>query len=158
MPVTLTVNGERRTIDVPGDTPLLWVLRDELQLKGTKYSCGVAVCGACTVDVDGRSTRACVTPVSSVRDGRVTTIEGLGDGTFQALQRIWVEEEVPQCGYCQPGMLMQAALLLADTPDPTDAEIDRRMAGNLCRCGTYSRVRRAVRRASEELDGEVSRG
>ena len=158
MPVTLTVNGERRTIEVPGDTPLLWVLRDELQLKGTKYSCGVAVCGACTVDVDGRPARACVTPLSSVQDARVTTIEGLGDGTFRALQRIWVEEEVPQCGYCQPGMLMQAALLLADTPDPTDGEIDRRMAGNLCRCGTYSRVRRAVRRASQELGGEVSRG
>lgn len=150
MPFTLTVNGERRTVDVPGDTPLLWVLRDELQLKGTKYACGVSVCGACTVDVDGTATRSCVTPVSAVGSRSVTTIEGLGE-RFHALQRIWVEDEVPQCGYCAPGMLMQAATLLARTPDPTDEEIDRQMAGNLCRCGTYSRVRRAIRRAAEEV-------
>lgn len=150
MPFTLTVNGERRTVDVPGDTPLLWVLRDELQLKGTKYSCGVSVCGACTVDVDGMATRSCVTPVSAVGTRSVTTIEGLGQ-RFHALQRIWVEDEVPQCGYCHPGMLMQAASLLTRTPDPTDEEIDRQMAGNLCRCGTYSRVRRAIRRAAEEV-------
>ena len=150
MPVTLTVNGQRRTVDVPPDTPLLWVLRDELELKGTKYSCGVSVCGACTVDVDGTATRACVTPVSAVGNRRVTTVEGLGAERLHVLQRIWIEEEVPQCGYCQPGMLMQAALLLERSSDPTDEEIDRQMSGNLCRCGTYSRIRRAIRRAAEE--------
>lgn len=151
MPFTLTVNGESRTVDVPGDTPLLWVLRDELQLKGTKYSCGVSVCGACTVDVDGTPTRSCVTPVAAVGSRSVTTIEGLGQERLHALQRIWIEEEVPQCGYCQPGMLIQAAALLARSPDPTDDEIDRQMAGNLCRCGTYTRVRRAIHRAAEEV-------
>ena len=151
MPITLMVNGESRTVDVPGDTPLLWVLRDELQLKGTKYSCGVSVCGACTVDVDGTPTRSCVTPVSAVGSRPVTTIEGLGRERLHALQRVWIEEEVPQCGYCQPGMLMQAAALLARTPDPSDDEIDRQMAGTLCRCGTYPRIRRAIRRAVEEV-------
>lgn len=151
MPFTLTVNGARRTVDVPGDTPLLWVIRDELQLKGTKYSCGVAVCGACTVDVDGTATRSCVAPVAAAANRNVRTIEGLATEELHALQRIWLEEEVPQCGYCQPGFLMQAALLLARTPDPSDEEIDRQMSGNLCRCGTYSRVRRAIRRAAEEV-------
>ena len=152
MPFTLTVNGQRRTVDVPGDTPLLWVLRDELQLKGTKYSCGVAVCGSCTVDIDGTATRACVTPVAAASNRSVTTIEGLAGEQLHVLQRVWIEEEVPQCGYCQPGMLMQAALLLARTPDPTDEEIDRQMSGNLCRCGTYSRVRRAIRRVAREVN------
>ncbi len=151
MPFTLTVNGERRTVDVPGDTPLLWVLRDELQLKGTKYSCGVAVCGSCTVDVDGTATRSCVTPIAVASNRSVTTIEGMAGEELDALRRIWIEEEVPQCGYCQPGMLVQAALFLARTPDPSDEEIDRQMSGNLCRCGTYSRVRRAIRRAAEEV-------
>ncbi len=154
MPFTLTVNGERRTVDVPADTPLLWVLRDELGLTGAKYSCGVSVCGACTVDVEGTPTRSCVTPVSAVGARAVTTIEGAADATLQALQRAWIEDEVPQCGYCQPGMLIQAAALLRRSPRPTDAEIDRQMAGNLCRCGTYSRVRRAIRRVA----GEVSHG
>ncbi len=153
MPVfTLTVNGERRTVDVPGDTPLLWVLRDDLGLKGTKYSCGVAVCGACTVNVDGVATRSCVTPITVAANREVRTIEGApGDRVLEALQRAWLAEEVPQCGYCQPGMLMQAASLLARTPDPSDEEIDRGMAGNLCRCGTYLRVRKAIRRAAEEV-------
>ncbi len=151
MPFTLTVNGRRRTVDVPGDTPLLWVLRDELQLTGTKYSCGVAVCGACTVDLDGTATRSCVTPIAAAANRSVTTIEGMAGDRLRALQRVWIEEEVPQCGYCQPGMLMQAALLLARTPDPTDDEIDSQMAGNLCRCGTYSRIRRAIRRVAEEV-------
>lgn len=151
MEFTLTVNGERRTVDVPSDTPLLWVLRDELQLKGTKYSCGVSVCGACTVHLDGTATRACVTPISAVGSRRVTTIEGLAQERLHALQRVWIEEEVPQCGYCQPGMLMQAASLLAQSQELTAEEIDRQMAGNLCRCGTYSRVRRAIRRAAEEV-------
>lgn len=152
MPITLTVNGESRTVDVPGDTPLLWVLRDELQLKGTKYSCGVSVCGSCTVDVDGSPTRSCVTPISAVSGRSVTTIEGLGRDRLHVLQRVWIEEEVPQCGYCHPGMLMQAAALLARTPDPTDEEIDRQMSGNLCRCGTYPRIRRAIHRAAEEVN------
>lgn len=148
-PVTLTVNGEERTVDVPGDTPLLWVLRDELGLRGTKYSCGVSVCGACTVDVDGSPTRSCVTPIAAAANRRVTTIEGLAGGDrLHALQRAWIEDEVPQCGYCQPGMLVQAAALLERNPSPTDAEIDRWMAGNLCRCGTYSRIRRAIRRVA----------
>lgn len=151
MPFTLTVNGERRTVDVPGDTPLLWVLRDELQLTGTKYSCGVAVCGACTVNLDGTATRSCVTPIAAAANRSVTTIEGLAGDRLRALQRAWIEEEVPQCGYCQPGMLMQAALLLGRTPEPSDEEIDRQMAGNLCRCGTYSRIRRAIRRVAEEV-------
>lgn len=152
-PVTLTVNGQSCTVDVAGDTPLLWVLRDELGLKGTKYSCGVAVCGACTVDLDGTPTRSCVTPITAAANRRVTTIEGLGGGGLHALQRAWVEDEVPQCGYCQPGMLVQAAALLARTAAPTDEEIDRWMAGNLCRCGTYGRIRRAIRRVAA---GEVT--
>lgn len=151
MPITLTVNGQRRTVDVPGDTPLLWVLRDTLQLRGAKYSCGVAVCGSCTVDVEGTATRSCVTPVAAVANREVTTIEGLGAGGLHALQRAWIEEEVPQCGFCHPGMLMQAATLLARTPDPSDEEIDRYLAGNLCRCGTYLRVRRAIHRAAAEV-------
>lgn len=152
MPFSLTVNGQRRTVDVPANTPLLWVLRDDLQLKGTKYSCGVAVCGACTVDVDGAATRSCVTPIAAASNRSVTTIEGLaGQGGLHVLQRVWIEEEVPQCGYCQPGMLVQAALLLRRSPDPTDEEIDGHMAGNLCRCGTYSRIRRAIHRAAQEV-------
>lgn len=149
--ITLTVNGEARTVDVPPDTPLLWVLRDDLKLKGTKYSCGIAVCGACTVDMDGQPTRSCVTPVAAAAGRRITTIEGLAPGTLHALQTAWIEEQVPQCGYCQPGMLMQAAALLARNPDPSDEDIDRWMAGNLCRCGTYSRVRRAIHRAAAEV-------
>lgn len=150
MPVTLRVNGEERTVDVAADTPLLWVLRDALGLKGTKYSCGVAVCGSCTVYVDGSPTRSCVTPVAAAANREVTTIEGLGNGRLHALQRAWIEDEVPQCGYCHPGMLMQAAALLERTPAPTDAEIDRWMSGNLCRCGTYGRIRRTIRRVAGE--------
>jgi isoquinoline 1-oxidoreductase alpha subunit len=146
--ITLTVNGQRRTVDVPPDTPLLWVLRDDLKLKGTKYSCGMSVCGACTVHLDGSPVRSCVTPVAAAAGHRITTIEGLGAEKLHALQQAWLEEQVVQCGYCQPGMLLQAAALLARTPDPSDEEIDRWMAGNLCRCGTYSRIRRAIRRAA----------
>lgn len=153
--ITLTVNGERRTVDVPADTPLLWVLRDELQLKGTKYSCGISVCGACTVELDGAPVRACVTPIAAVANRKVRTIEGLAAGdTLHRLQRIWITEEVPQCGYCHPGMLMQAATLLERNPKPTDEEIDGWMAGNLCRCGTYSRIRRAIHRAAGEVSDE----
>ncbi len=151
MVMTLTVNGETRTVDVPPNTPLLWVLRDDLKLKGTKYSCGVAVCGACTVDLDGTPTRSCVMPVAAAQGRRITTIEGLGAGELHALQQAWIDFEVPQCGYCQPGMLMQAAALLATNADPTDEQIDSHMAGNLCRCGTYLRVREAIKRAAREV-------
>ncbi len=153
MPViTLTVNGQRRSVDAPPDTPLLWVLRDELKLKGTKYSCGMAECGACTVLLDGKAVRSCSTSLATAAGKSVTTIEALAttkDAHLLALARAWVAEEVPQCGYCQPGMLIQAAALLARTPDPTDAEIDQAMHGNLCRCGTYSRIRRAIHAAAK---------
>ena len=150
--ITLTVNGQRRSVDVPPDTPLLWVLRDELKLKGTKYSCGIAECGACTVLLDGKAVPACSTSIATAADRSVTTIEALAttkDARLLALAHAWVAEEVPQCGYCQPGMLLQAAALLARTPHPTDAEIDRAMAGNLCRCGTYSRIRSAIHAAAK---------
>jgi len=149
--LTLTVNGTTHTVDVPPDTPLLWVLRDELKLKGTKYSCGMAVCGACTVDLEGTPTRSCVTPVAAAANRRITTIEGPGTAGLDALQKAWIDEEVPQCGYCQPGQLMQAAALLASNPDPSDAQIDQWMSGNLCRCGTYLRVREAIHRAAKEV-------
>lgn len=149
--ITLTVNGERRTVDAPPDTPLLWVLRDDLNLKGTKYSCGMSVCGACTVLMDGAPVRSCTTPLAGAVGRSITTIEGLngGAGRLHALQEAWLAEEVTQCGYCQPGMLMQAAALLAKNADPSDAEIDQWMSGNLCRCGTYSRIRKAIRRAAQ---------
>lgn len=150
--LTLRVNGESRTVDVPPDTPLLWVLRDELKLKGTKYSCGAAVCGACTVDVDGSATRSCVTPVAAAAGRSITTVEGLGGDTLHVLQQAWLDDQVPQCGYCQPGQLMQAATLLARNPDPTDEEIDQYMVGNLCRCGAYLRIRRAIRRVAGEVN------
>lgn len=153
-PITLTVNGGRITVDVPPDTPLLWVLRDELKLKGTKYSCGKSLCGACTVELNGAPVRACDTPIAEAANARVRTIEGLGSGALHRLQEVWVREEVPQCGYCQPGMLMQAALLLERTPQPTDAQIDQWMEGNLCRCGTYSRIRRAIHRVAREASND----
>jgi len=149
--ITLTVNGVSRTVQASPDTPLLWVLREELGLTGTKYSCGEGECGSCTVHVDGVATRTCVTPVSRAAGKKVTTIEGLGNGKLHALQQAWIEDQVPQCGFCQPGMLMQAAALLAGNPKPSDADIDRAMQANLCRCGTYLRVRRAIRRAAGEV-------
>ncbi len=160
MPViAFTVNGQRRSVDVAPDTPLLWVLRDELKLKGTKYSCGMAECGACTVLLDGKAVRSCSTSVAAAANRSVTTIEVLAttkDARLLALERAWIAAEVPQCGYCQPGMLMQAAELLAKTPDPTDAEIDRAMKGNLCRCGTYSRIRKAIHAAARARGEAVS--
>ena len=153
-PISLTVNGQRRTVDVAPDTPLLWVLRDELGLKGTKYSCGKELCGACTVQLDGAPVRSCGTTIAEAANRSVRTIEGLGNGRLHLLQEIWLQEEVPQCGYCHPGMLMQAAALLAKNPDPSDAEIDEWMAGNLCRCGTYVRIRRAIHRAAKEVSDE----
>lgn len=146
--LTLNVNGAARAVDVDPETPLLWVLRDTLGLTGTKYGCGQALCGACTVHVDGAAVRSCQLPVRAVADRRITTIEGLSPDGQHPLQRAWIAGEVPQCGYCQPGQIMQAAALLARTPHPTDAEIDEAMRGVLCRCGTYGRIRRAIHAAS----------
>ena len=146
--LTLTVNGRARIVNVDPDTPLLWVLRDELSLTGTKYGCGEGQCGACTVHVDGAAIRSCVTPVSSVARQKVTTIEGLSPDGRHPVQRAWIEEDVPQCGYCQPGQIMTAASLLAFRSKPTDAEIDEAMSGNICRCGTYPRIRKAIHRAA----------
>ena len=146
--ISLTINGKRHDVDVPGDMPLLWVIRDAIGLTGTKFGCGLSQCGACTVLLEGQPTRSCVTPVSSVGAKKVTTIEGLSPTASHALQVAWVAEQVPQCGYCQSGQLMTAAALLAKTPKPTDADIDAAMSGNICRCGTYQRIRRAVHRAA----------
>jgi len=149
MKVGFTINGTRAQVDVEADTPLLWVIRDTLDLKGTKFGCGVGQCGACTVHVDGAPVRACQTPVSAVSGSRVTTIEGLSRDGSHAVQRAWEELDVPQCGYCQAGQVMAAAALLAQTPKPTDAQIDEAMNGNLCRCCTYLRIRAAIHRAAE---------
>lgn len=146
---TLLVNGERRAVDVAPDTPLLWVVRDALNLVGTKFGCGQALCGACTVHVDGRARRSCTLPVSQVGAAAVTTIEGLSADGSHPLQRAWVEIDVPQCGWCQAGQIMSAAALLAETPAPTDDEIATALNGNLCRCGTYQRIRQAVHRAAQ---------
>ena len=146
----LTVNGRRRSIDADPDTPLLWVLRDELGLTGTKYGCGVGQCGACTVHLDGVAMRSCVVAISSLGAQKVTTIEALSSRGDHPVQRAWMAEDVPQCGYCQAGQIMMAASLLAHSPKPTDAEIDQAMSGNLCRCGTYPRIRRAIHRAAAE--------
>lgn len=148
MGTKLDVNGVVRDVDADGDMPLLWVLRDLLQLCGTKYGCGIAQCGACTVHLDGKPVRACVTPVSSVGTRKVTTIEGLSSDGSHLVQRAWAEADVVQCGYCQSGQLMTAVALLHKTPDPTDADIDAAMTGNLCRCGTYGRVREAIHLAA----------
>ena len=148
MAFEITVNGTAHRVEAPGEMPLLWVLRDELRLTGTKFGCGIGACGACTVHLGGRAVRACQTPLSTV-DAPVTTIEGLApEGRLAALQRAWLEHQVAQCGYCQPGQIMQAAALLAETPDPTNLQIDRAMEGNLCRCGTYPRIRAAIRTAA----------
>ncbi len=147
-PITFQVNGKQQRVDVGPDTPLLWVLRDTLNLTGTKYGCGMALCGACTVHLNGEAIRSCVTPVSEVAGKRVTTIEGLSADRSHALQQAWLAEDVPQCGYCQSGQIMAAAALLAKKGKPSDAEIDEAMAGNICRCGTYQRIRRAIHRAA----------
>lgn len=146
--ISLSINGKAQSVDVSPDTPLLWVLRDTLGLTGTKYGCGVALCGACTVHLDGQAVRSCSTPVSAASGKQITTIEGLSADGSHPVQRAWVEEQVPQCGYCQSGQIMQAAALLAGTPAPSDPQIDAAMAGNLCRCGTYQRIRAAIHRAS----------
>jgi isoquinoline 1-oxidoreductase alpha subunit len=147
--ISLTINGKRREVDAPEEMPLLWALRDELDLKGTKFGCGVAQCGACTVHIDGEATRACVTPIGSLDGAKITTIEGIGDTPEgQALQAAWLELDVMQCGYCQAGQIMTAAALLARTPKPNDTAIDEAMEGNLCRCATYKRIRAAIKSAS----------
>ena len=147
MTYTLNVNGKSQMVDVPADMPLLWALRDVLNLKGTKFGCGIGQCGACTVNIAGRATRSCQVPVSKV-NGAVTTIEGLSADGSHPLQRAWEEIDVPQCGYCQAGQIMQAAALLQQTPNPTDEDIDAGMQGNLCRCGTYQRIRAAIKAAA----------
>jgi isoquinoline 1-oxidoreductase alpha subunit len=148
----LTINGAAVEIDAPAETPLLWVIREEAGLTGTKFGCGAALCGACTVHVDGAAKRSCVTACGDVGDRAITTIEGLGsDGALHPLQQAWIEENVPQCGYCQTGQIMSAAALIAAKPDPTDAEIDAVMSANLCRCGTYPRIRLAIKRAAQAM-------
>jgi isoquinoline 1-oxidoreductase alpha subunit len=148
MPFTLNVNGKTSTVDVPGDMPLLWVLRDVLNLKGTKFGCGISQCGACTVHLRGNAVRSCSTPISAVGNAPIVTIEGLSPTGTHALQRAWAELDVPQCGYCQSGQIMSAAALLAKTPKPSDSDINTAMNGNLCRCGTYVRIREAIHRAA----------
>ncbi|MFZ5446609.1 MAG: (2Fe-2S)-binding protein [Myxococcota bacterium] len=153
--IRFTLNGKPVELDAPADMPLLWALRDVLGLTGTKYGCGMAVCGACTVHLNGTATRSCVLPVGAVEGQRVRTIEGLAKAEqLHPCQRAWCELSVPQCGYCQPGQLMQASSMLAKTPEPTDADIDREMSGNLCRCGTYPRIRAAIHRAAELAKAE----
>jgi isoquinoline 1-oxidoreductase subunit alpha len=146
--ITLTVNGQDRKLDVPAETPLLWALRDTLTLTGTKYGCGVGLCGACTVHLDGNAVRSCVTPVSAAAGKKILTIEGLASGNSHPLQVAWIAEDVPQCGYCQSGQIMTAAALLAKNPSPSDEDITNAMTGNLCRCGTYNRIRKAIHRAA----------
>lgn len=147
---TFKVNGVERTVDVAPDTPLLWVLRDSLDMTGTKFGCGISQCGACTVHVDGEPLRSCRLQIRRLGDREVTTIEALSEDRSHALQRAWLAEQVPQCGYCQSGQLMAAAALLAANPNPTDADIDEAMERNICRCGTYNRIRRAIHRAAQE--------
>ncbi len=149
MKYQLKVNGQTRAIEAPEDMPLLWALRDGLELKGTKFGCGIAQCGSCTVLIDGVARRSCVTPVSSIGKKAITTIEGLSPDATHPLQKAWEELDVPQCGYCQAGQIMSAAALLSKTPNPTDADIDTAMGGVLCRCATYLRIRRAIHRAAE---------
>lgn len=153
MTINITVNGRAETVDADGDTPLLWVIRDELGLTGTKFGCGVAQCGACTVFVNGMPRRACVTPISSVADADVTTIEGVTDKVAKAVQAAWTAIDVPQCGYCQSGQIMSAIALLSEIDKPSDKDIDLAMNGNVCRCCTYHRIRAAIHDASKRLEG-----
>jgi isoquinoline 1-oxidoreductase alpha subunit len=149
MAFTIKINGEMQSVDVDGDTPLLWVLRDVLGLIGTKFGCGMALCGACTVHLDGLATRSCVTPIDSIGTAEVTTIEAIGaTATGAKIQKAWLDQEVPQCGYCQSGQIMSASALLASNPHPTDPDIEEAMSGNICRCGTYVRIRDAIKQAA----------
>jgi isoquinoline 1-oxidoreductase alpha subunit len=158
MPFEFVINGRSTRVDVPADMPLLWVIRDVLNLRGTKYGCGMALCGVCTVHIDGQATRSCVTDVSSVAGKKITTIEGLSPDGSHPAQVAWQEIDVPQCGYCQSGQIMSAAALLAKIPRPTNAQIDDAMEGNLCRCGTYLRIREAIHRAAAMTAGGAKKG
>src|SRR5262245_29486116 len=154
--ITLNVNGKRRDLDLPDDVPLLWTIRDVLGMTGTKFGCGQGLCGACTIHIDGQPTRSCITPVSAVAGKRITTIEAIGiTPAGKKVQAAWLELDVPQCGYCQSGQIMSASALLAATPKPSDADIDSAMAGNICRCGTYPRIRAAIKKAAGVADKEV---
>ncbi len=150
MAFNIKINGKTHSVDVDGDTPVLWVLRDVLGMTGTKFGCGKALCGACTIHIDGKATRSCVTPIESLGDSQITTIEALGATLAGAkIQKAWVDREVPQCGYCQSGQIMSAAALLAANPHPTNSDIDDAMSGNICRCGTYVRIREAIKQAAQ---------
>jgi len=150
--ISLEINGKKYDADVPPDVPLLWVIREHLKLTGTKFGCGIGMCGACTVHVDGQAQRSCILPVGDARGQKITTIEGLSDGNgLHPVQQAWIADDVPQCGYCHSGQIMTAAALLAKNPRPSDADIDRAMTGNICRCGTYQRIRRAIYRAAETM-------
>ncbi len=146
---TLNINGKKQEVDVDPSTPILWVLRDHLSLVGTKYGCGIAQCGACTIHLDGKATRSCVLPVSSIGEQKITTIEGLSENGDHPVQKAWLEVDVPQCGYCQAGQIMMASALLESNPNPSDEEIENAMNGNICRCGTYLRIRKAVKMAAK---------
>lgn len=152
---TINVNGEALSVDADSDTPLLWVLRDYLDMTGTKFGCGQGLCGACTIHLDGKAVRSCQTSLGVAAGRAVTTIEGLGKDTLHAVQAAWIAEDVPQCGYCQSGQIMSATAMLAEQDSPTDADIDKAMTGNICRCGTYSRIRKAIHRAAKGLREEV---
>jgi isoquinoline 1-oxidoreductase alpha subunit len=149
MAVTFTLNGKSQTVEVDPQMPLLWVLRDTLNLTGTKFGCGMALCGACTVHINGEAARSCITPISAVAGKKITTIEGLSADGSHPVQQAWMEEDVPQCGYCQSGQIMSAVALLSKKPKPTDTDIDDFMSGNICRCGTYQRIRKAIHRAAD---------
>jgi isoquinoline 1-oxidoreductase alpha subunit len=157
--ITLTINGESHDIDIDPSTPLLWVIRERIGLTGTKFGCGIAQCGACTVHLNGTPVRSCVTPVQAAADQSITTIEGIGsnEAGLHAVQQAWIDEQVPQCGYCQSGQIMSAVALLAETSSPNDEDIDRAMSGNVCRCGTYPRIRKGIKRAAAMLAGEAIR-
>jgi len=155
MATTFILNGKSQTVDVSPDMPLLWVLRDTLNMTGTKFGCGMALCGACTVHINGEMTRSCITPLSAVAGKKVTTIEGLSPDGSHPVQQAWIAEDVPQCGYCQSGQIMSAVALLAKKPNPTDADIDDFMSGNICRCGTYQRIRKAIHRAAAMPVGQA---
>ncbi|HTS52212.1 MAG TPA: (2Fe-2S)-binding protein [Burkholderiales bacterium] len=155
MSITLTVNSEKHELDIDPQMPLLWAIRDHLQLTGTKFGCGMALCGACTVHIDGQATRSCITPVSAAQGKQVTTIEGLSTSAGHAVQEAWVSLNVPQCGYCQSGQVMSASALLASNPKPSDADINSAMAGNICRCCTYVRIRSAIHQAAESLSASA---
>lgn len=147
----LTINGKKVAIEAEPDTPMLWVLRDEVHLKGTKFGCGMGLCGACTIHLDGQAVRSCQTPISTVKSKKITTIEGISANIDHVVQKAWIEEQVPQCGYCQSGQIMSAVALLNSNPNPSDEDIDAYMAGNICRCGTYNRIRKAIHLAASEI-------